>query len=117
MADGGCGCKATRVCLVCAPADTVGPPLPADVVLHWCPCGCDGAYPALDAATRRHAAAAAPAATLRGLTLVPNFVSAAEEAAMVAAMEEHPWAPSQSGRRKQVWRAGEPWRTCALTCA
>lgn len=38
---------------------------------------------------------------MEGLLLLEDFVSEAEEAALVAQMDSQPWLLSQSGRRKQ----------------
>uniref|UniRef100_A0A7M4EDV6 AlkB homolog 4, lysine demethylase n=1 Tax=Crocodylus porosus TaxID=8502 RepID=A0A7M4EDV6_CROPO len=48
-----------------------------------------------------HTAAAGWAFPFPGVLLLEDFLSRAEEAELVRAMDQDPWKPSQSGRRKQ----------------
>ncbi|XP_019366870.1 PREDICTED: alpha-ketoglutarate-dependent dioxygenase alkB homolog 4 [Gavialis gangeticus] len=48
-----------------------------------------------------HSAAAGWAFPFPGVLLLEDFLSRAEEAELVRAMDQDPWKPSQSGRRKQ----------------
>ncbi len=41
-----------------------------------------------------------------GVFVLPNFVTEEEEQTLVAAIDESPWKPSQSGRVKQVRNPG-----------
>ncbi|XP_042298329.1 alpha-ketoglutarate-dependent dioxygenase alkB homolog 4 [Sceloporus undulatus] len=88
--EGGCGCKGIRRCLRCEAA----PPPEKAANFTYCP-------RTGFALGEKHSAFAGWAFPFPGVCLLEDFVSAEEEDKMVALMDQDPWKPSQSGRRKQ----------------
>ena len=97
-----CGCKSFRTCFVCekehglAPVETASHRLDsAEKVYDYCP-----ETGLLSSSTGEDCDPALPS-SFPGIRILKDFVSADEEAALVAGLDALPWDVSQSGRRKQ----------------
>ncbi|PAA50640.1 hypothetical protein BOX15_Mlig008241g2, partial [Macrostomum lignano] len=109
----GCACKGIRACKICCAAKQLplvavsaasSLPQPDQPPLHFC-IDCQAVR-----ATPRHAdgddaehwsAIPSSASGLAGIRVFRDFINPDEEAVLAAEIDKRPWAPSQSGRRKQ----------------
>lgn len=106
-----CGCKGVRSCLLCEAEGQKSPPEPLPALsftqCHRCgelfPLGSDVTRcPMTSCTPKRIWSPVLSDVGFDGVTVVQDFVTPREEEETVRTIDQHPWAESQSGRRKQV---------------
>ena len=123
---GVCGCKGARACLLCEgeAAREAEAARPSLYLCHNCgelrsakDCREDPAHPPLRACISPTAVLRGPWPTLlqfEGVTVVKEFITSPEEAAILSAIDSKPWVYSQSGRRKQVNQTSKYFGVCNM---
>ncbi|XP_015929932.2 alpha-ketoglutarate-dependent dioxygenase alkB homolog 4 [Parasteatoda tepidariorum] len=90
-----CGCKGIRTCLICEKEKgiSVEPSLEEETVVYiYCPY-CNLCW--------SEAGNSVDPLYIDKIALIPDFINKEEESYLVSSIDELPWMPSQSGRRKQ----------------
>lgn len=103
-----CGCKGIRCCLQCEGGEKAPSSSGVQHFLLCILCGETVLSAGAGEDCKHHVKLEQNIPSLKGITVVRNFVSEEEENGIVTEIDKTVWSKSQSGRRKQV--GGRSWQ-------